>query len=578
MKNHAVTFLVLVLVLGLGTACASGPRRFPLRPPLWRDTDLDSRSVPCRPDKPDKQGKPHAICRPDEYVSSFFWDGADNIAFRQIAWFFAVDPAGEAVNVNALDEVPDSSWFTNRIGVKQLSKDELMTGSCGGELINVDLGDGAIVIDQGKPNGANPGFRIRMPDGKKYMLKADGEGEPERATGATSIATRLYYAAGWYAACDNVVYIRPASLKLTPGLMVTDNEGRTKIFDEHGLKKVLEFASHRGELVRFTASRWLDGRTIGPFTYSGIQDDDPNDIIPHEDRRDLRGAKLLAAWTSHYDSREQNSLETWMADNDKDPDSSPGKVLHYYIDLGDTFGGMWVPDSLWRRMDRSYLFDPNDIGLDFITFGFLTRPWDRVHKDPGTLFGYYSENEFDPEHWYGLYPNPAFARMGERDGAWMARIIARFTDDDLATVVTAGNFTDPAQTQFLLSKLIARRDVILRRYLSRVSPVTDLTVVEGELCGVDLARRTGVFPAASFAYQARVSDRPGVTVRVLDDGKLCVPLAHRNGLEGKRDDDAARYVTVELSNRQAPGPLRAHLYDLGPDRGFTLVGIERDEP
>ena len=35
---------------------------------------------------------------------------------------------GEAQNVNTLDEVPDSSWFTNRHGVRRMSRDELVRG------------------------------------------------------------------------------------------------------------------------------------------------------------------------------------------------------------------------------------------------------------------------------------------------------------------------------------------------------------------------------------------------------------------------------------------------------------------
>ncbi|HMI93623.1 MAG TPA: hypothetical protein VK509_19755, partial [Polyangiales bacterium] len=76
-----------------------GSERFPLSEPLWRDPDQH----PFAP-------------APEEYVSPFAWDGADQMVFRPISRFFAVDPAGRAVNVNALDEVPDSSWFENRIG------------------------------------------------------------------------------------------------------------------------------------------------------------------------------------------------------------------------------------------------------------------------------------------------------------------------------------------------------------------------------------------------------------------------------------------------------------------------------
>ena len=42
-------------------------------------------------------------------------------------------------------------------------------------------------------------------------------------------------------------------------------------------------------------------------------------------------------------------------------------------------------------------------------------------------------------------------------------------------------------------------------------------------------------------------------------------------------DDAVRYVVVVLENGVASYPLAAHLYDLGPGRGYRVVGIERPE-
>jgi hypothetical protein len=53
---------------------------------------------------------------------------ADHAAFRPLARAFAVDPGGEATNVNALDAVADSSWFTNRIGQRALSADDVASG------------------------------------------------------------------------------------------------------------------------------------------------------------------------------------------------------------------------------------------------------------------------------------------------------------------------------------------------------------------------------------------------------------------------------------------------------------------
>jgi len=43
------------------------------------------------------------------------------------------------------------------------------------------------------------------------------------------------------------------------------------------------------------------------------------------------------------------------------------------------------------------------------------------------------------------------------------------------------------------------------------------------------------------------------------------------------DASPERYAVVDIQNGIAEGPLRAHLYDLGGDKGFKLVGIERPE-
>jgi hypothetical protein len=47
---------------------------------------------------------------------------------------------------------------------------------------------------------------------------------------------------------------------------------------------------------------------------------------------------------------------------------------------------------------------------------------------------------------------------------------------------------------------------------------------------------------------------------------------------GVADDDPARYLRVVLRDGVARGSLVAHLYDLGPERGFVLAGLERPEP
>src|SRR5262245_59490357 len=94
---------------------------------MWKDTDFAAWNAPCRPDEKDPKKQ---VCMPEAYESSFAWDGADNLIFRPVAMFFKVEPGGEAANVNAMDEVPDSAWFTNRIGAHPMTIEEIKLGSC----------------------------------------------------------------------------------------------------------------------------------------------------------------------------------------------------------------------------------------------------------------------------------------------------------------------------------------------------------------------------------------------------------------------------------------------------------------
>jgi hypothetical protein len=120
------TSLVLFCVAG---GCGTVDRRFPPRDPLAVDTDLTPVTVACRASPTPKD--PHNVsCAPDVYVSPLIWDGADNMVFRPLSEAIGVEHHGEAVNANSLDEVADSSWFTNRLGIRPISTDELSRGAC----------------------------------------------------------------------------------------------------------------------------------------------------------------------------------------------------------------------------------------------------------------------------------------------------------------------------------------------------------------------------------------------------------------------------------------------------------------
>jgi hypothetical protein len=569
-KRFATALLVAALVL---SSC--GSRRFPVREPMTRDTDLDPTSLTCQL-RPTKDEPRHVACTPRPYVSPLAWDALDNSVFRPISKTFQVDPPREAVNVNALDEAVDSAWFTNRIGARHPDREVLLRGACSpGQILDGEnAAPGTWVIDHGKDNGASFGFRIRVGK-RKYMLKTDVRSQPERPSAASAIGAAIYHAVGFNTSCEQVVFFERGVLELKPGLTVTDNSGITKPFDAKALERTLKEATRRGPLYRMQASAWLPGYLLGPFRYEATRDDDPNDVIAHENRRELRGARLVAAWLNHFDAREQNTMDVWFASNSEVADSSPGVVRHYYLDTSDSFGSEWDWDQVSRRLGRSYLLDWGDIATDFITLGIPRRPWEDAQRTKGLeQFGYFSARNFDPEAWKNEYPNPAFGRASERDNAWMARILSRFDRGDIAALVELGKFAHREDAVYLADVLEQRLRRILERYLLRLSPLADPRIEQGErMCLTDLARRRFVLPESTFHYAATVARDEHVqraAVEVQAHGELCMRLTHAN-------NPSASYAIVRITNAASRFPLLVHVYDLGAAGGFRVVGLERPE-
>jgi len=572
---------VLVTAVALA-GCAHPETRFPLRDPVWRDTDLRPVYARCH-EAPKPEDPHHVSCAPETYDASIYWDGADKMVFRPLSETLGVVVSGESVNVNSLDEVPDSAWFTNRLGVRPVSLDELRLNTCKPEEIldPEHAPDHSWLIDKGKTSGSTPGFRIDVPGKGKYLVKVEATGLPERQVAATVVGEAVYYAAGYNASCEQALLVRPSVFRIKPGLKATHgNFGDEYDFDEKALEELFAKSNKHGGLLRISASAWVPGYVIGQFRYEGTRADDPNDVIPHENRRELRGARVLASWIDHFDCREGNSLDTWLPERKgAPPDSSPGHVVHLQIGTSAALGSVWDQEPIARRLGYSYVLDWEDLGKDFVSFGGVTRTWETMQKAPGhETFGYFDVDHFEPDRWKNEYPNPAFGRMTERDAAWMARILARFTPEMVRTLAEIGRFEDPSNTDYLEHVLAGRLARILERYLTRLSPISDVHL-EGHdrLCGIDLAEWRGLRAPGAFAYRARVVNAGWLPVERRSGAQICVTLPHSAPDRGVPDAAPERYVRVRIEDGISVGPLVVHLYDLGPTRGYFLAGLERTE-
>lgn len=580
MSTTRRAFPAILLGALLTVACGSADRRFPLRAPLWQDADLQPVRAHCH-DEPSEKDPHHVSCAPEPYDGTLYWDGADQMVLRPLTELLGIVQGGEAVNVNSMDEVPDSAWFTNRLGIRPVSRDELRLNACPTDkLLNPGDADGTWIISEGKTSGSTPGFIMRVPGKGKYLVKVEAHG-PERQVAATIVGEAVYYATGFYASCEQALWVRPSIFKVAPGLRARHgNFGDLYDFDQKAVDDLFAQSTMHDGLLRVSASSWIPGYVLQQFRYQGVRGDDPNDVIPHENRRELRAARLLAAWIGNVDCREGNSLDTWIADGAHGaPDSSPGHVVHYQLGTSAALGNVWSQAELSRRFGYSYILDWKDMAIDFVTFGAVTNKYETVEKMPGhEIFGYWNVADFDPEHWKNEYPNPAFDRMTERDGAWMARILAHFTPEMVRTLAEMSLFSDRTNTDYLDAVLRGRLDKILERYLTRLSPIADVHVEHADrLCATDLAEWRGLRDATRFAYSARILGGSWLHVERRAGGQFCVPLPRTAPNDDLADDAAERYVRVRIEDGIARGPLVAHLYNLGSARGYVLAGLERPE-
>src|SRR5688572_4742379 len=162
-----------------------------------------------------------------------------------------------AGNVNTIGEVPDSSWFVNRIGRRSLSTAELVRGPDRQDAISLD----GWKVSGGKSTGLQPGFRMTDPSGHLYQIEFDPPSNPEMATGAEIIGTAFYHAFGYNTVEVYVAELDPAKIEIAANARITDPLiGKRRRLERRDVDDVLRRAAPLPDgRYRVLASRFADG-------------------------------------------------------------------------------------------------------------------------------------------------------------------------------------------------------------------------------------------------------------------------------------------------------------------------------
>jgi hypothetical protein len=478
------------------------------------------------------------------------------------------EPAGpRAKNINTIDEVPDSSWFTNRILARPVSIEEAVRGP----LTTKGPAPGTWSVTHAKTEGDAPGFRIRDSAGEAWFLAFDPKSNPEGATAAAVIAMRIFYTLGYFQAEYHISEFRREQLEVDPKAEFDPVSRRVRPMKLKDMEPMLARSARKPDgAYRVLASRLLPGKILGGFKYFGTRPDDPNDIVPHEHRRELRALKVFAAWTNLVDLKALNTMDTLITENGK------ARVRHYLLDIGSTFGmGANAP----REWTEGYenLYEGDKAFKRLVSFGFYLQPWQTAKYNEHPAIGRFEGEEFDPEKWKSRVPMAAMLRARDDDNFWAARRVMAFSDEMIRALVKAGQYSDPEAEKLLSDVLIQRRNKIGQVYLTRINPLVNFSLgSSGALTFENAAVKAGVAQPAGAAAASwfNFDNNTGATT----------PLGETQGSGDRINAPSGLpktpggYILAEVRITGSPHeswskPVRA--FFRRTNDGWKLVGLER---
>ncbi|MEO8704443.1 MAG: hypothetical protein ABI867_30600 [Kofleriaceae bacterium] len=544
---------LLLLALGCSHGSRVGEARFANAPPV---TVVD-----------DRRNVPEA---PEPRKTALLLYMFDGNFYRRITRAMEVPAPRRALGVNSMDDVPDSTWFTNRIGVRNMAPAEIKKGPA-------DLGSPEQfkpwTIKNTKVGGQSTGLVMKDSRGNEFVLKFDKKGYPEAETATDAIVGRLLWAFGYNVPEDNVVYCTREDLILTEKSVIKLPFGKPKKLTKEVLDELLtKVEIEKDGRMRAIASRVLKGTWLGGHRNEGTRDDDLNDRIPHELRRDLRGTYAVYGWLAHGDVKEHNWLDMWVADPER---PKHHYVKHYLIDFGKALGVMAVGHRDMRD-DHVYRIDWSEMGANLFTFGLRKRSWEDRSAPKLRGLGLYDIDSYKIVDWRPNTPAYTPFHTSDRfDNYWASKILIRFTREQLAAAVDAGRLTEPRAKEYLLKALIERQRMTARHYFERVAPLEKFAMSEGALCFDDLALEYKLGSIVGTRYTISVYDVEG---RELAAPRTITPEQSHTCLGAvpmPRGGDQYTIVRIDTTRANLDAATLIHLARDPKTGNARVVGIRR---
>lgn len=551
----------------LVSACAGpstvGRLRFKNQAPVWKVNDRLKVST-----KPEE--------RPFRRMLYFF----DAYFFRALTEAMEMKEPVPALNVNSLGEVPDSTWFTNRIGGRDMDPSELIRGP------NTDDGpdrSGTWTVTGSKVGGISVGFIIKDARGTKFIIKFDQLGIPVIETATDVVLQRLLWALGYNVPEDTVVYFHRDLLQLAKDASIKDVFGNERPMTVADLEEALSKVNRQPDgSYRALASKFLPGAPIGGFAQKGVRHDDPNDRIPHEHRREVRALYLFYSWLQATDVKEDNTLDVWQPDPG-DPEHR--YVVHYLVDFGKSLGANALIPK-FAADNHANVIDFEQIAISTLTLGLRRRPWEGTAFPDMPGVGMMDVEHYSPGGYKPQARYTPFEHVDVHDMFWAAKVLIRLTPEHIRVAVEQGRYEDPRAAEYVRNTLIGRQRKGVRYWFRKVNPLDAFQIREDSgalsLCFDDLlikhklddkAAAVTTYRAASYDFDGK-SLGAKVEARPLAGSETTACFASGLKVSGARDGYTIIRVDTERGEKHLE-PIEVHLARTPETNEVRIIGIHR---
>ncbi len=485
----------------------------------------------------------------DVFDQNLYYEGMQFLDFGRL-WRMISRKKTRAANLNAYDEVPDSTFFVNRHARKRLSAAELESGRR--ETPGPDLSR-PLTVTQGIFVKVNPAFYVRDAKGDEYLLKFDPIGYPELSTSAEVVANRFFHALGYNVPQTDIFFFAESQMVPAPDAVTYDDSGFKRPLTRERLADYLLFIPRLPDgRFRAVAIKTPAGEDKGTFHFQGRRKNDPSDPVPHELRRDLRAVQVFGSWVGYDDMRESNTQDRLTEENGQ-------KVLKHYLMNFASALGAGEEESKTPMITHEYLFDYEEATKAYLTLGLWQKPWQKrimeagEKSDVSPAIGYFDNRYFDPGKFKFMLPQYVFKDLSRADAFWAAKTILAFSDDDIRAVTRAGKYTKDSDAAYVAKTLAERRDLIAKYWFEKSAPLDAFDVAGGKLVFTDLAADHKLRPSEGTVYLVDVLVQNGKKAKKIDSTEVSSPSIDLQNWLSRHESIVLR-IRVKRSGSTQAGP------------------------